>query len=305
MQCTNNLKQMSLAALNHESSNGFLPTGGWGNCWVGDPDRGYGKKQPGGWAFSLLPYMDQGPLHDLGSGSDPTLHAAGIKQRMQTALATFICPSRRQALLYPHISTNMFYYNFSPPTNYSPVGKIDYAANSGTTNSSASVPWCGPGSLAAGDAMTEANTSGNWGSYPYVNDTGVVFLHSATRLAEIIDGTSNTYLIGEKYLNPDSYATGQDGSDDQVWDSGIDGDVVRWTGPLPDTTDLNVLALFGPLQDTPGAAWGGIFGSADATGFNMSFCDGSTRFMPYTIDLVVHSRLGNRKDGFPIDSKQL
>ena len=47
-QCANNLKQLALAALNHESSKKFLPTGGWGHNWIGDPDAGLGAGQPGG-----------------------------------------------------------------------------------------------------------------------------------------------------------------------------------------------------------------------------------------------------------------
>ena len=47
-QCMNNIKQMSLGCLGHESKYNFLPTGGWGYMWCGDPDRGFNKRQPGG-----------------------------------------------------------------------------------------------------------------------------------------------------------------------------------------------------------------------------------------------------------------
>jgi hypothetical protein len=37
----------------------------------------------------------------------------------------------------------------------------------------------------------------------------------------------------------------------------------------------------------------------------MSFCDGSTRFMSYTIDPTIHWCLGNRADGQMIDMNKL
>ena len=69
-QCSNNLKQASLAMLQHEEKYKFLPTGGWGWFWVGLPDRGMGKTQPGGWLYCILPFIEQQPLYDLGSDGD-------------------------------------------------------------------------------------------------------------------------------------------------------------------------------------------------------------------------------------------
>jgi prepilin-type processing-associated H-X9-DG protein len=46
------------------------------------------------------------------------------------------------------------------------------------------------------------------------------------------------------------------------------------------------------------------FGSPHSSGCNFAFCDGSVRTVSYQIDPEVHRRLGNRKDGLPIDGKQ-
>ena len=130
-ECKNRLKQMGLAALNIESTFKHFPTGGWGWRYAGDPDRGFGAKQPGGWYFCILAYTEQSALWQLGSDGDAdTVTAdqrAGALQRLSTPVGLFNCPSRRGAELY----------RFSNPSNYlnanrpSDVGRNDYAACGG------------------------------------------------------------------------------------------------------------------------------------------------------------------------------
>ena len=65
LQCRNNLKQLALGCLQHESTFKRLPTGGWMYMWTGDADRGTERHQPGGWIYNVLPYIEQQALHDL------------------------------------------------------------------------------------------------------------------------------------------------------------------------------------------------------------------------------------------------
>ena len=99
--CMNNVKQLALGCLNHHEAHGFMPSGGWGRHWVCDPDRGFGKRQPGGWAYHVLPFIEAGDLHGMGAGADDRTKRKLNRQRIMTPQPIFHCPSRREARLYP------------------------------------------------------------------------------------------------------------------------------------------------------------------------------------------------------------
>src|SRR5207245_6925820 len=68
LQCGNNLHEIGIALhSNHDTYHRF-PSGGWGWSWLGMPDRGTGREQPGGWIYSILPFVEQGNLRRLGAG---------------------------------------------------------------------------------------------------------------------------------------------------------------------------------------------------------------------------------------------
>ena len=94
-QCKNNLKQIGLAAQNHLNTQKFFPTGGWGYHWVGDPDHGYGMSQPGGWGFTLLPYIEEKTIYNMGRGLTAAAKMTALGQMMATPAPFFCCPSRR------------------------------------------------------------------------------------------------------------------------------------------------------------------------------------------------------------------
>ena len=66
-QCKNNLKQLALGCLNHEQRRAVSHRR-LGCDWTGDADRGTDWRQPGGWIYNILPYIEQQTLHDMGAG---------------------------------------------------------------------------------------------------------------------------------------------------------------------------------------------------------------------------------------------
>ncbi|HKD37989.1 MAG TPA: DUF1559 domain-containing protein, partial [Pirellulales bacterium] len=208
---------------------------------------------------------------------------------IQTLLAFHNCPSRRGLALVPLLpSVGGTLYG----TNVvAACAHTDYAANCGD----AAQPWdlSGPPDLATGDSWTAAHKWLPPNTQFDVNNTysGICFLRSEIRSAHITDGASNTYLIGEKYLNPDDYASGADPADDQTLYTGFDNDNHR-TVAAP------------PQQDRPGYQNVYDFGSAHSAGCTFVFCDGSIHNITFTIDPETHRRLGNRGDHLPLDQSK-
>ena len=66
-------------------------------------------------------------------------------------------------------------------------------------------------------------------------------------IKHVTDGTTNTYLIGEKYLNPQHYLDGLDGGDNETWCTGYNNDNFRngVDPPRQDRTGLPGLYGFG------------------------------------------------------------
>ncbi len=296
-QCKNNLKQITLACLNHEQVHGWLPTGGWGTLWRGDPDRGFSVKQMGSWIFSILPYLEQQAIHDLGEGQSFNAKLNIFMQRESTPLAMFVCPTRRKVAVAPnYYGTGAYNQNQSATYTHS-----DYAVNGGDwLPSDLSSDWCDlpypdqPSSISQGDSPSYTWYQMKDPVTGKVRDlTGISYLRSRVKMADITDGASYTYLVVEKYLDPDHYDTGDDYGDNEGIYSGYNNDLTRY-------------AIYGPVEDTPGAY--GVtttcaFGSAHANVFHAAMCDGSVTQINYSIAPSINGLLSNRCDGQRIDAK--
>jgi len=274
-QCANNVKQLALGCLNLERAYSALPNGGWIWYWEGDPDRGYGMRQPGGWIYNILPFIDQRPLHDFGAGQPLAQKAGSLATAAQTPLSLLICPTRRQVMAFPNS------YSQCNITTVATAAHSDYAANSGTLGC-AGWGWSPP----SGGDPSFADAPGY--VFPTMSFDGVINCLASVPLGKITDGTSSTYLLGEKQMDADHYFDGQEGTDNNPVYAGMDWDFHRWS-------------CTGPYQDTPGLEDPYSFGSAHANGLNMAFCDGSVHTISYTIDHETHRRLCCRNDGLAVD----
>ncbi len=297
-QCKNNLKQLALGCLGHEQLYKIFPSGGWGPFWSGDPDRGVGPPQPGGWGFHVLPFIEQQPLHDLGAGLPMPAYGTANLQRLATPLAVWNCPTRRQPITYPASPNDPVTAGERMITGpMTQEARADYAINGGDVLIDYDDP--GPATL------TEGDTTFVWSAVAAMNaaggTTGICYERSKVTMADITDGTTCTYLVGEKYLDPDCYATGEDLGDNENIYSGDSRDIVRWVALT--SNPQSAADYLPPMQDQAGNSYQWAFGSAHANGFQMAFCDGSVQMMSYTIDPETHRRLGNRKDGRTIDGK--
>ena len=331
--CKNNIKQLALACLNHESTHQYLPSGGWGYQYVGDFDRGAGADQPGGWFYSILPYIEENALYGLPTDGDfngpqnpnpSSQQTLGAQDMIEQARNNFYCPTRRSGV-FPALDGTVKNAagrqtgggSMVPGGDHSAayagwdIGKCDYAANGGSNENYNTQ---GPGSYEEvgqweqGQTPTQSvwEVEGTLGAEPGNPNakgiTGVIFQRSEVRLQNIEDGTANTYLIGEKNLRVLDYDNGRGAGDDVSWAAGSSLMNIRAAQPTSwDSTGIVPQGSANCAQDSNFIEQND-WGSAHASNWHMSFCDGHIETLSYSIDVKVFVYSGERADGFAVSN---
>jgi prepilin-type N-terminal cleavage/methylation domain-containing protein/prepilin-type processing-associated H-X9-DG protein len=190
-QCQNHLRQIALGWHHHLEQHGHFPTPGWipprgqglypltyssiGNPVPGGPLR---SDQVGGWAFQLLPFIDQEALWRQADA--PSVDEA-CRRVFATPVPIYYCPSRGGKRTYELRPEDETLY-----PQYRVRANIDYAVNAGE------------------DGIDPGN--GVFGRlYEYRRPYRVNRLVTE---AGFTDGLSNTLLATEGRLRPDQYARG-------------------------------------------------------------------------------------------------
>jgi prepilin-type N-terminal cleavage/methylation domain-containing protein len=307
IQCQNHLKQIGLAVHNYHDTYSYLPTHGSGNgvrringaptspttvdpAATGTGATGY---QTAGVFFQILPFMEQGSVY---SGADVVVQSTPIK--------AYFCPARR-----------------GPTTRLNaggqPIALNDYAVPTYKTVS-------GQGGDGGGcwNMWSDTGTNGDNNNWPYYYAS--VFIRGGRsqgntsragfppgNLTGIPDGTSNTIMLAEKFVDPTRYQPVQSNLD--TVDPGNCGstgcgftDGGYWTGWANWSTCRCALqtpvrdAAYGPPNSQWAAGWQ-FFGSAHPAGTNAVFTDGSVKHVAFGIPGAAWQLLVRKDDGLAVD----
>jgi hypothetical protein len=188
------------------------------------------QNQTGSWFFGILPYVEQDAAARLGTNPNGGQGAA---------IKIFMCPARGRQQPQPMFAADPSYPGITysaVPAGLSPWCKTDYSANANILR------------------RKLARTG------PDVH---------LFRITDITDGTSNTFLAGEKSLDPRSYDSGSWNWDEPAFASG-GGNSRSSARVLFDTIDTRP----GPPMDGP---FSGSWGSIHTAGVQFLLADGSVR----------------------------
>jgi prepilin-type N-terminal cleavage/methylation domain-containing protein/prepilin-type processing-associated H-X9-DG protein len=287
MVCRNNLQQIGLAMRQVDTQTGSYPSGGWGWFWIGVPSRKSDCRQPGGWIYNILPYVDQADLRKLGT-NDATL-SSDMVRLVQSTVKFVNCPSRRTGGPWPGNGNSYYIADSNGNTSTITPGvmaRTDYAAN------------CGSDPADENNAGPSSVNDPAWQS-PSFNYTGVIYLRSYVRQEDITRGLSNVFLVGERYLNPLNYFNGQDGADNESMYVGFDNDLYRsaYYAPGDPTTydPSNPGSSYYPMRDNAALPSNTFrYGSPHQPGFHMVYCDGHVDTIAYDVDMRVFAAGGTR-----------
>ncbi|MEM8946218.1 MAG: DUF1559 domain-containing protein [Planctomycetota bacterium] len=328
-QCVNQLRQIGIGMQNHVSSYGVFPTGGVGNdneARIEDYVRG-GTNNPGspngpnrqglGWAFQLLPYLEQENVQAITNSNDirgviiqgyfcpsrrpPTVSQAG-RALMDYASAqpyTFQCPRTGPETPWTFTLDDMVPLNTFSKLRAKDAFWCRSGGNGGTPLANGvydgvivrtpyRVADCDPASACSRATATAGAVGQKVPGNP-----------SAVKPGQITDGTSNTFVVAEKFVYAPQHEGGQSASDNLGWSDGWDPDTVRFAGwpPISDSdtaicNNQNTNIAKACTGDGGGDIY--FFGSSHPGGMNSVFADASAHFFSFDIDLVLFNSLATR-----------
>jgi len=259
-QCSNNLKQIGLALHNYHDTHLVFPAGQI--LWNNNAPAGcglVGTTRLFGWQVPLLPYIEQGPLHDQFNFRLPTaIDVLGPNaQPMWTFINVYLCPSNIN-LKGVNWTGNTNPYSSSANEDSTPTHYTGIADDDCAIENCAASGWFGCDTGATGD--------------------GIFFMGSKIKMRDIKDGTSNTIAVGEN-VGPETSYNGK------TW--------VAWN-----MMDVN-RGINYPFRLVPPLSHNGFANSNGPASYHPGGCqfmlaDGSVRFISETVNQTTLLGLATR-----------
>ncbi|MBI1312528.1 DUF1559 domain-containing protein [bacterium] len=263
-QCKNNLKQIGLALHNYHDLASSLPPG-----WIGVTSKTSDPKGESGfsWGSMILPHLDLEAIRNDFNYSLPIDNTSGSPSNaslLRTQLPVFECPSDSHDLLFTTVDRNGMNVERSV-ANY--VGLFGTVEIDGCENPPGTAPV-----TAAGQCVSD----------------GAFYHNSAIRFRDIIDGTSNTLIVGER----------------TTWEDPVTGARFygTWSGALP-AVDEEPSRILGHVEESPNTGdHPEDLGSAHPGGAHMLLGDGHVKFVSSDIDEAAFRSLATRNgEELPVD----
>ncbi len=291
-QCTNNLKQLGLASANYHDVHGALPGGGYtaDNYYPGGTSVGAGNNEPNFSCFvRMLPNFEQSAMYNgvnfsLNWKSPDNFTIAGV------GLNTLMCPSDPDAAVavsFTAIAAAATATSSSNPYGFGVPGNFvqQYASYGGVA---------GLWNLTV--KTTDGNPPGSTYAARYADQYGVIFCQSSINYRDVTDGTSNTFLIGErshtqfkKQLLPANDANAAKSAAQAQIEQMKQPLYGFWQSGQPSSSQIQAFRQPNPQDQSVSDGGAGTAEASDPSsghpgGVNFAFCDGSVRFIKNTIN---------------------
>ncbi|NLF69368.1 MAG: DUF1559 domain-containing protein [Candidatus Anammoximicrobium sp.] len=270
-QCVNNLKQLAVGCHNYADTYRSFPSGYITN-FPAPAQEGTLEQSIWSWGAMLLPFIEQAPLFSQLDVGNRTLHAnlatADTRAALQTPLPTFVCPSDSG----PDLNNFSEAHADNPADTNAPHYR-KYVTSNGTDIISIAK------SNYIGVACSSVSTTPPVNASSYGPPTGVFYQNSGTQFRDVTDGTSQTFMFGERSFrsyNLNVGAANALGFSPQV--SGYTSRNRSILGALGIPYYGINWTLTNRVHQTRG------FHSQHPGGVQFALCDGSVRFVSENID---------------------
>jgi prepilin-type N-terminal cleavage/methylation domain-containing protein/prepilin-type processing-associated H-X9-DG protein len=278
-KCTNNLKQLALGVHNHHDTTGTLPRNGNSVDPVAlQNSHGNGtgccnqNVATWSWIARTLPYIELKTVYEAANIPVTVLNATQARDAIAMVMPVLTCPSDGTK---PRTRSNSANLNglVSGMTSYKGVSGANWGADRYPVENSFATPYSNP----AIDGSFNGLENGDGLFWRADMRKGTM------RLAEISDGTSNTFMIGEDV--PEMIR----------WNEWAHPNGANGTCAIPPQTGITIAPLgVANFGDWPTRY---SFRSRHPSGLHFALADGSVRFVANNIPLLIYRQMATRAGG--------